>query len=395
MPTGRPPLRRLIGPWLLVAGVAALALGAAIAGASATRAPLTREGSPPPPTYAPPTGFGGYQWHGNVNQIEAEWRVPAMTDTHQLGAEATWIGAQGRNPDEPFIQLGTTGFVSGSPFLGSGRGTEAETASPPSLTQITYEVFWSDTQKGFFPVPIVRLRHPGDLILFKMTRGPNGWQLNVKNLTVGWSRSVNVDYGQHDSFSQGEWMQEDPGGYPPGTDFPYANTSPVSFRRVLVNGDVPTLRYADEGALSTQNGVYLIPTSMEHDGFSLVAPTGAALQYLTDAQRLDARLSRIGAEVRLNGHDRGNADSRQVRDTAQIAALYFASVHVVETQTWPAAAHPAVLRFVRELSRLAQSLSEWAQGTQHSLSQIDAIVDFPHGELAANDLRKALGLPSI
>ena len=314
---------RVVVPWLLLGGVLLLAMGAAVLGLASHHTP-TKSSSPPPSVY-PPTGFGGYRWQGNVHEIEAEWRVPTISNTQQVGAESTWIGVQGRSADEPFIQLGTTGGVSGSAFVGTGSGTKAESSSPPPLTQTGYEVFWSNTARRFEAIPIVGLRHPGDLILFKMTRVPDGWQLSVKNLTFGWSRSVTVHYGQQDAFSQGEWTQEDPGGYTPGTDFPYAPTSTVSFQRVLVNDKVPRLHYSDETALSTQNGVYLVPTPMAHDGFSLAPPTGPTLQYLSDAEQVDASLFRIGVEIPLTGHDQGVADISQVHDIENMANLYAAS----------------------------------------------------------------------
>ena len=365
-------------PWSLLGGVLVLATGAAALGLASHHTPT--KSSPPPPADFPATGFGGYRWHGNVNEIEAEWRVPTITNTQQVGAESTWIGVQGRSADEPFIQLGTTGGVSGSAFVGTGSGTKAESSSPPSLTQTGYEVFWSDTARRFQAIPIVGLRHPGDLILFKMTRVPDGWQLSVKNLSYGWSRSVTVHYGQQDAFSQGEWTQEDPGGYTPGTDFPYAPTSTVSFQRVLVNDMVPRLHYSDETALSTQNGVYLVPTPMVNDEFSLSPPTGPALQYLSDAEQVDAGLSRLGAEVGLTGRDQGVAPANQVQDIKDMLLLYLENAHKIEAQSWPRSARPAVLRFVTTQEVFAHALSAWVTGKHHTLQQLDVIFGDPPGK---------------
>lgn len=370
-----PTSRRMVVPWLLLAAVLVLAAGAAAVGLASRQTAVKT--TTPPTVDAPPTGFGGYHWPGTVNKIQADWRVPTITNTPQFGAEATWIGAQGRSADEPFIQLGTTGSVSANQTSG-------------------YEVFWSDTARGFRPIPIVGLRHPGDLIQFKMVRVSEGWRLSVKNLTYGWGRSVTIAYGQRDTFSEGEWTQEDPAaGYSDGTDLPYAETSPVSFQQVLVNGKAPHLRYADEGALSTQNGVYLVPTPMTHDGFSLVPPTGFALQYLTDAQQVDSSLVRIGAETSLTYHAEGKATPAQVRELHEIALLYLASANKVEAQSWPRSVHPEVSRFVTTQDDLASALSAWTGGTEHSLHQLDAIFDDSSSPRAVGDLRRDLGLPSI
>lgn len=385
--------RRAFVPWLLVWTVVVAASGAAVLGASNASQPPAKSTSPPS-VDAPITGFGGYRWPGKVEEIEAEWRVPRIVGTTPYAGESTWIGVQGPGTDYPFIQLGTLANVSYSPFLGSGSGTKAESPSAPELGQTDYEIFWSDTAQGFHPVTVVGLKHPGDLIRFKMVKQNDGWELSVKNLTYGWSRSKLVRYGQNDSFTQGEWLQEDPASAgSPGVDLPYADTSPVDFQSVRINDTVPSFRYSDEGALSTQDGVYLVPTPFVRDSFSLVRPTGAALQYISDAETVDASLSRIAAQIDWLG--RGDASATQVRKVEQMAALYSQSARIVDERTWPASARQASGRFVTSYEELAQGLSQWARGGDHSLQQLRAILDGAPGRNAANNLRKALGLPLV
>ena len=393
MRTTRTRPRRTVVPWLLVGTLVAAASIAAVLGASASSQVAAPKSAPAPQVEAPPTGFGGYQWPGKVDEIEAEWRVPRVVGTAQDAGESTWIGVQGPGTDEPFIQLGTLANANDSPFLGSGSGTKAESQSAPQLGQTDYEIFWSDTSKGFHPVPIVQLKRPGDLILFKMTRESQGWELSVRNLTYGWNRSELVRYGQGDSFSRGEWLQEDPASYTPGVDLPYADTSSVTFQRVRVNDTVPKFRYRDEGALSTQDGVYLVPSPFANDGFSMVRPTGAALQYISDAETVDVSLSRISAEIDWLG--RGNANASQVSRVEQLAGLYSDSAHVVDTQTWPASAREASDRFVTSSEVLAHRLTKWVDGNAHSLPQLKSIFDAGPAGRAASNLRKALRLPQV
>jgi hypothetical protein len=392
MGTTKRQSRRTFVPWLLVGTLVVAAFIAAFLGASTSRQVPPKSASASQ-VEAPPTGFGGYQWPGKVDEIEAEWRVPRVVGTAQDGGESTWIGVQGPGTDEPFIQLGTLANVNDSPFLGPASGTKAESPSAPQLSQTDYEIFWSDTTQDFHPVPIVQLKHPGDLILFKMSRQSQGWELSVRNLTYGWSRSELVRYGQGDSFTRGEWLQEDPLSYTPGVDLPYADTSSVAFQRVRVNDAVPKFRYRDEGALSTQDGVYLVPSPFASDGFSMVRPTGAALQYISDAETVDVSLSRISAQIAWLG--RRNANASQVSRVKQLAGLYSESAHLVDAQTWPASAREASVRFVTSSEELAQSLTKWVDGNAHSLPQLKSIFDAGPAGHAADNLRKALRLPQV
>jgi hypothetical protein len=385
--------RRTFVPWFLVGTLVAAASVAAVVGASTPRQ-IAVKSAGAPQVDATPTGFGGYKWPGEVDEIEAEWRVPRVLSTAQYAGESTWIGVQGRGTDYPFIQLGTLANVNDSPFLESGGGTKPESPSAPQLGQTDYEIFWSDTTQGFHPVTVVGLEHPGDLIRFKMVKQNDDWQLSVKNLTYGWSRSKLVRYGQNDSFTQGEWLQEDPAsGSAPGVDIPYADTSPIRFQDVRVNDVVPRFHYRDEGALSTQDGVYLVPTSFVGDSFSLVRPTGAALQYISDAETVDASLSRIGGQI--DWVDHSTASTTAVAEVKQLAGLYRESARLVDTQIWPAPVRKASGRFVISNYGLARRLTEWADGNDHSLSQLRAIFYSAPARDAISNLRNALRLPQV
>jgi hypothetical protein len=127
----------------------------------------------------------------------------------------------------------------------------------------------------------------------------------------------------------------------------------------------------------------------------MVVPTGPALQYLEDAQRVDADLSRIGAQVALTGQDMGTADSTQIHGIREVARLYLESVGALEQQKWPPSARPDVHRFVTTQKALSQALRDWANGREHSLLQLDTILEKSQGPAAINNLRRVLGLPYI
>ena len=193
-----------------------------------------------------------------------------------------------RDAGGPFIQLGTYSVQS----PGSTTSSSGSESSP------SYGVFWSDTALKYEAMTPVRLSRPGDLIAFDMTRGARGWKLNVHDVTVGWSRSIEVDYGGSDRFSQAEWVQEDPAsGEATTTDVPYPLTSTVAFEDLEVDHRPPHLGYSRGLALSTTSHVFLVPSRPHDDGFA----AGAAR-----ARRrapTDVAVLRIGRRPGEPGHE--------------------------------------------------------------------------------------------
>jgi hypothetical protein len=377
--------RRAFVPWILLSALLVLIALAAFVGSSADR-PGTPSNETGPRVEGLITGFGGYRWHGIVNEIGAQWVVPKVIGTGGNAAEATWIGAQGTSRDEPFIQLGTMAYRSSWPSPGSE-------AAPGQPSKAAYIVFWSDTAVRFRAIPIVRLSRPGDLISFRMAKGPEGWSLRVKNLTVGWSRSVSVRYGQNDSFSQGEWLQEDPAARlsSPG-DVPYATTSSVEVRRLRVNGRNPRLRYRDGQALSTADGLNLTPTPVKHDEFSLVEASGFARQYLSDAESFDVAATRLQEKLSTAN---GQATQAQIQLVNQLAILFGAADRKFESQTWPRAVRPHVEDLARTQLRMERVLSDWVHAPNHSIVRLRQIMKSSSPNSAADRVRRSLGIPPI
>jgi hypothetical protein len=162
-----------------------------------------------------------------------------------VGFSATWIGAQGPRGHGPFIQLGTEEIE------------EHTTKAVTSPLKPYYLVFWSDDAVRFHSEVIVQVSRPGDLIAFDIEENPRGWKLNVHNLTVGWSRSAQVNYRTEQLFTNAEWVQEDPASaVRTTTDAPYASTSTVAFSDLTVNRRAPRLSYRNAQVLSTASGVY-------------------------------------------------------------------------------------------------------------------------------------------
>jgi hypothetical protein len=359
-------------PWSLVVGMVALSGIAGVLGVTQGHEAATV--STRQSNFAPITGFGGYNSTGDVTQISAQWRVPAATSATGFRTAVTWIGAQGVGGAEPFIQLGTYSDV-------------YQVANAPATS---YGVFWSDTAKGFHAVGIVRLERAGDLIRFEMSKNPAGWKLAVRNLTVGWSRSLEVHYGAGENFTHGEWIQEDPASARvTSTDVPYARTSIVSFQHLEVDEHVPHLKFADALVLSTVDGTYLVPTRLRHDAFSLEPASGAARQFLADAETFDSSLYPTAVSDLSDGHLSASSRRSQI---AEVARSYDRFADEIKVQIWPVSDRSMIRRFARDNTRLAQHLSQWVRqdGSTAELNHI-----FGEDTFRGDDtrLRADLGLP--
>ena len=242
--------------------------------------PAFASGAKETPTYFPPTAFGGYRWsagwHGNVKQISAQWRVPKIQPSSKFQYASTWVGAQNPDGGPPFIQLGITENNIGQ--LGGD-----------------YRSFWSDTKVDFHP-QVMSVVRAGDLVSADMSQVSGGWLLTFKDLTRHSTKTKKVAYGAGKTYSQAEWLQEDPAPKDnTPTDLPYPTTSVVQFAHLLVNHSVPKLRLDDGQVLIASNGITLVPSAVEHDSFHFSAPTGTAKTYLAIARSLDGALSAFGA----------------------------------------------------------------------------------------------------
>ncbi len=330
--------------------------------------------------FGPSSGFGGYRTQTNADQMSAEWRVPAVLSTSPVGASATWIGLQTKSPSGPFIQLGTY----------SDQGVSSSSDGPPQASD-AYGVFWSDTARGFHPVTIVELSRPGDVIAFDMTRNSQGWDLEVHNLTVGWSRSAEVHYGATDQFTQADWIQEDPAkGYAAMTDVPYPSTSPVAFSHLEVDHRPPRLRYENAQVLSTTGGVFLAPTRPYDNGFALRRPSEIAVQFLKDYETYEAAVTPVNLayyEDLLHG---GSANlPKVVAMTRPMSAL----ASRLRSQSWPLADQVAVEAFVKDIERNVRALDGWGHSPDKSWTNLTTIVKSPNYLRDADRLLLSLGLP--
>ena len=290
--------------------------------------------------YHPATGFGGYNWFGDVTQISAQWKVPAILASSAAGHASTWIGAQNDEGQPPFIQLGTT-----------------EDKFSPSA--IFYEAFWSDVTAGYHPQTIVAVQ-PGDLVSAAMVQRSNGWALTFTDLTTGKTRHLTIHYGAGQRFDQAEWLQEDPTADSTtiAKDLPYPALSSVAFSHVLVNRTTPTLHLEDGATLLATSGIFLVP-SMAHDGaFSLTPPAGASLAYLQAASALDQAIAVFQVDTLHWSHI---SKSRRKAIAKTLGNAYGLNAFELGFYKWPARAKDDALTLFHQDQLIQHDVKAWSR----------------------------------
>jgi hypothetical protein len=370
-PPGRSRLRRL-APWLFRGAIAVAVLALIVTtqlNASRRNAKIAAPGAV---IVAPITGFGGYNWFGKISDISAQWRVPTISSTSKAGYASTWIGVQ-NEVNNQFVQIGVT-----ENYYGDGPAQ--------------YQAFWSDLAEGFSPQNFGDVS-PGDLVSVSMVRSTRGWALDF----VDKSRHLNgkrfVKLSQSVPFTQGEWIQEDPS---PSTntaqDLPYPDISDVTFQKLQVNGDAPKLGMSDGQVLIASDGTIRVPSAYRDDSFSLAAPTGAAGQYLSDEQSLDAALSEFN--LQLATWNSASA-SKEAGVASSLSNALKSDVTSLSSQTWPASSSAAVRRLIQSDRTQLDDLKAWsrdgynAQGPAFRQFQ----KQFNRSSNLVDDLRLSLRLP--
>jgi len=295
------------------------------------------------PTFVfPQSGFGGYQWSGDVRQISASWRVPRISPSSWSGAAATWIGAQD-DATSRFIQVGVFELSR-------------------SLMSPVYRAFWSDTRLKFRPqwIGYVAAR---DVVASSLVHSRRGWTVGISDGAAHLAFSRTVAYGAGGSFTTGEWIQEDPApSEVSAKDVPYPDIANVRFSQVEVNRRVPRLRLANGLTLSARGGTIRVPTSVVRDSFTFYFPAGAAAQYLRDAGRFDVAFARIDAELVSWG---SLSTTLRRQDALAFERSLASDATVVARQTWPARARRDVALLLTQLRRAALDLHAWSLGGLH------------------------------
>ena len=199
-----------------------------------------------------PGHFAGYQWHGPVRAVSANWQVPPLAQTVPTGITATWIGVQRSASDFwriPFIQVGLNESSGPGPFGGQ------------------YWTFWSDTARGYRAQPIFPVS-PGDWITASLTQGTTGWTVDITDQATGNSSSFIDGTEGSGTFALGEWLQEDPSHNDPHWQGSYQPTAPVTFDQLAVNGRGPQPGELEPSVMALPD-TQLAPGALAGDAFTI------------------------------------------------------------------------------------------------------------------------------
>jgi hypothetical protein len=278
---------------------------------------------------APSFGFAGYTDYVTTSQISAQWRVPRIAANSNQGNASTWIAVE--SPDGHFLQIGTT------------EDFEGPTDE--------YNVFWSDPVVHFSPQYLGHVG-AGNVISYSMTKSGTGWVLKFSDQTTSKHKSVTVHYGATTSFNLGQWIQEDPTLGSFNVHLPYPNMSLTTFTHLRINRGVPHLYFNDAGALTSPNGVTLIPSKVRNNQFTFHHAGGAAQQYLQD------EVSLATAEYPFDNDAQDNVTPTSlVEQVLQNALTNFVSN--LRAQSWPKGTHSDIAGIVANKQRLEKLVHQW------------------------------------
>jgi hypothetical protein len=349
---------------LLIALGSAIALGSTPSRTSDASIPFLKG------ALAPFGDFAGYTWQGHPTSISGQWKVPAILPGSPAGDAATWIGVQ--SDEAPFVQIGTL--------------EDEYTLSGKHVAE--YVAFWSDTKEHFEP-QIFAVVRPGDPIVASMDATTTGWTLTFddqRNPTPVVLNNTEPPTG----YSQGEWLQEDPGG-----GAPYPKLASVSFSDLQINHESPALRFEDASWLTTPDGRIYGPKSVSGDPLTVAAvtPDNAQRQLLVDV----AATNRLGSKLFSEQAAWALPPSRRtaVVDAAPYRADEVHVLHELATQTWPATARPEVDGFERVEVKLISCVDQLydAEPTPPLALVARCQSLASDGSTADVALRRSLGLP--
>jgi hypothetical protein len=330
--------------------------------------------------------MAGYVWVGHVRTVGASWSVPRIT-SHGEAHASTWIGAQapGALHRPPFIQVGTL----------EGRGDDRVSS---------YAAFWTDTQRGFHPEILFRLR-PGDTVTARLTLGGARWHVLIDDLTSHRASTFSTSEEGSGGFNLAEWLQEDP-SETSGNVTPYPALSRVTMRRLMVDGARPGYS-AVFAQWMTLPGRDLAPTPLRAGAFGLTRTmvTPAGRRYLAIAHAQNVSAHRLDGEAGRFTQRTPPRELERVSSAAVVAQRRF--VDGLQAGGWPPAARgpiDSLLRAVRAEMRVfaaaAQhppSLAAWRRqllqitpillGLGHRVRRALQLPEPPGGQLSTSGSR--------
>jgi Peptidase A4 family len=244
MPAIRPLVATVIA--FLLAGAAAVAVGAGSAGAATRHAPM-RLAPNHHHTNSTSTNWSGYAATGGTyTSVTSKWVQPAVTCNGTTAYSSFWVGIDGD----------TSSTV-------EQTGTEADCNGSTPVYSAWYEMYPK------FPTNYSNPVAPGDHFTGTVTTdGKGNFTLTLADTTRGWTQSV-VKKLRSAKLASAEIIAEAPSGS--GGVLPLANFGTVSFSGATVNGSTLTSSTPGIDAITMQSGstVKAQPSSISSGSFSV------------------------------------------------------------------------------------------------------------------------------
>lgn len=322
--------------------------------------------------FHPPTGFGGYRIYAETREVSAHWTVPAIGGgISYSGAAATWIGAQELNKD--FIQIG---ILENKSF-----------GEPPY-----YQAFWSDTAKKFAP-QVMGTVGAGQKILASMKHTSHGWTLKLVDKTWADTYVRKVSYGGNDSFTEAEWIQEDPApSISTPVDVPYPKMTAPVFSNLELNDQPPHFSLANAQVLIPSNRSAEVPTKLRGDSFTLLKPSGIALTYLKEARQSDRVASHFDYALTIWS---SLTRARRTTIVTDMITSLTSDIHDLKVGDWPRRSREPARRMRANFHGEISDLREWRNSDlSTTVGAYQRFVERARdGVTFADETRASIGLP--
>jgi hypothetical protein len=326
--------------------------------------------------------FAGYQQVGRVvSSVSATLTVPRASPGVHLAGAGTWVGAEAFGPNGlriPFIQAGVNEIAPGGHRSG------------------VYYAFWTDTARGFRPVPLF-LVGAGDRVSARLTLSRHHWTVSISDKAI--HRRIFTAQEGRATFQAALWLQEDiTANAHTHRLLPYPKLAPPRLSNLSVDGEAPAQPDLTPAWMSIGDTLFK-PTALRHDEFSVVP--GQATLSVTNAGLLrklrsenEALLKPLLQLARATGT---TPRSVKVAWASELASGAAQTEDTLRQQRWPRSAKASVkallnttqgfVRATRSVGNIsAADYTEWR--TRWSASVVAMTV-------AAAQLLRSVDLPEI
>jgi hypothetical protein len=322
-------------------------------------------------------------WFGRVRSMHASWTVPRVQRGSPAGIGGTWIGTQARAAHSAFIQVGT---VEQGVWLGRRRRAFNRDFA-----------FWSDGGHHYRAQRLF-MAGPGDRISATIRLIAGRRTLSIRDLTSGATAHISMPEEASASFTQAEWLQEDPRRSNRGrAPVSYPKLSDVRFADLEIDARRPSYAALYATWMSLKRTA-LAPSPMQEGSFYIrrarsISRSGA--RYLRIAASEDRAEKAFTAE--MNGWSQTTPIAQVTAERTRSAAAMRNNIHALLNASWPKPIIPLVARLVRAARVLRTQTNAAPQMAVSRLDAWKARWNKDNADLGrvAHRLRRALEVPEL